>query len=420
MVRERLRRLVMGSAPQTLGLRIGIVGANFGVMVGLAWLLGLAAFGQLTFLWGGAMLAGTILSLGGPLILLRALTDGSGLRSSDIFGYCIIYPGLMAAALLGPLTWSFPDLPWEAILIAGLSINLSFCLASVMRALGSVQWSMALRDAGPQISLGLAAFIAAGTGGEFMMTLAAFVMAAISVLVALWCWRHSRLSSILTPTARPIWSPALYGTGVLGMGLTQMDLIIGGAALSGEAFGLYALLRRVANLVALPVTVATWVSAAPISSAHGQGDLPGLSKASAAGSQIALYPGAVLFVLGLLALPLVSFAASGGLEIAAMTVFAILLCGAMGQVIFASSYTVSTLCGLAQYSVVARVCVIAVYLVATQFIGDDLTIISNAAAYVIALTTGAIGLWWGIRRRLEVDTSALVLFGRKASAWQAS
>lgn len=420
MIRARLRQLAKGAALQTLSLRAAIVGANFGVMVGLAWLLGLEAFGQLTFLWGGAMLAGTLLSLGGPLILLRALTDGRGLRSLDVFGYCLVYPCLLAAALLGPLTWSFPDFPWEAILVAGLSINLLFCLASVMRALGSIQWSMALRDAGPQLSLGVAAFGAAGSGGAFMIILGTFVMGLASVLVAIWCWRHSRLSDVLTQKARPVWSPSLYGTGVLGMGLAQMDLIIGGAILSGEAFGLYALLRRVANLIALPVTVATWISAAPISSAHSQGDQPRLGQASAAGSQIAFYPGAALFAAGLLALPLVGLVAPHGYDMVAMTAFAILLCGAMGQVIFASSYTVSTLCGLATYSVVARVCVIALYLVATQIIGEDLTITGNAAVYVMALTTGAVGLWWAIQCRLGIDTSALALSGRKARTWLAS
>ncbi len=409
----------MGSAPRTLGLRIAIVGTNFGIMIGLAWVLGLEAFGQLTFLWGGAMLAGTILSLGGPLILLRALTDGGGLRLWDIFGYCLIYPGLVAMALLGPLTWSFPDLPWEAVLIAGLGVNLLFCLASVMRALGSIQSSMALRDAGPQLSLGIGATFAAGFSGETTIVLAAIVMGLAGIAVTIWCSRQSNFTDVLTQTARPVWSPSLYGTGVLGMGLAQMDLIIGGAILSGEAFGLYALLRRVANLVALPVTVATWVSAAPISSANGRGDLAGLCKASAEGSKIAFYPGAALFVTGLMSLPLAGIIAPNGLEIAAMTVFAILLCGALGQVIYASSYTVSTLCGLAQYSVYARVLVIFVYVLAIQIIGENLTIVGNAVAYVVALTMGAISLWWAIQRRLGIDTSALVLIGRKAREWQA-
>ena len=399
--------MLQRSAPRTFGLRAGIVGGNFGIMVGLAALLGLDAFGQLAFIWGAALMASTVLSLGGPLILLRSLTDGGGMRQWDVLGYAIFYPCMMAAGVIGPLTWIFPTIAWEAILFGGLAINLLFCLASAMRALGSVQMSMGLRDAGPQVALGLAALAAGHLGPAAIIHAAAVIMGVLGAFVVFWCLSHAGLQAILTHR-RQRWDGSLYGTSVLGMGLSQVDLLIGGAVLPGEAFGLYALLRRIANLVALPVSVATWVSAAAISGAFGAGDMRRLADASARGSQIALYPGTVLFVVGLCALPFVSLIAADAVNKMGEAVFAVLLLGAFGQVLFASSYTVATLCGLARYTVLARLCVIMCYGVIALMIGPDLSILSNALAYVAALSFGGVTLWWHVRRELGIDTSALV------------
>ena len=52
---ERIFRLTKAFAAPTLILRAGLVGGNFIVMMGLAWGLGLAMFGELMVLWAVAM-----------------------------------------------------------------------------------------------------------------------------------------------------------------------------------------------------------------------------------------------------------------------------------------------------------------------------------------------------------------------------
>ena len=81
---------------QALGLRGAVVGLNFVLMLGLAALLGFEVFGRLAAYWGGALVAGTVVSLGGPLILLRVLTDGRGMRAVDVYKIAFLYPGLLA------------------------------------------------------------------------------------------------------------------------------------------------------------------------------------------------------------------------------------------------------------------------------------------------------------------------------------
>ena len=74
MILKKFINFAKQYAMGTLALRGGIVGINFAIMIGLAGFLGLDAFGTLAVTWGLALMVATVLSLGGPLMLLRHLT----------------------------------------------------------------------------------------------------------------------------------------------------------------------------------------------------------------------------------------------------------------------------------------------------------------------------------------------------------
>ncbi|WP_341366843.1 hypothetical protein [Yoonia sp. BS5-3] len=401
----------------TLALRGGIVGLNFVIMIGLAAYLGLDAFGALAVAWGLALVAGTVLSLGGPLMLLRHLTDGGGLSSQVVILQVMVLPFLLAAIAYPLLEAVFPGSPWLAILLAGLGINLVTCLASIMRALGSLQLSMALRDAGPQLALGQAVVFGAHTG-DMVLIYTLFWLGLFAALAGFWCVRHPRFNSLIKPRGKAAdiaWS--LWGTAVLGTGLAQVDIIAAAHLLSPEEVGLYALLRRLANLVALPVSVATWVSAAPVSAAFGARDIRQLQHASAKGSQIAFLPSLILFAAGCAVLPLSSWI----LEDAAGVLALILLIGALVQAIFASSYTVATLCAQAHWAAGARLLSIGLYLILAFHLGASaIGPIQNALLYVGAISAGSLGLWVVIWWQMGVDTSVMVLMREKGAVWRLS
>ncbi|WP_342068693.1 lipopolysaccharide biosynthesis protein [Yoonia algicola] len=403
-----------------MGLRVGIVGVNFGVMLGLAALLGLEVFGQLAALWGAALVAGTLVSLGGPVILLRVLTDGRGLRAIDILKVAVLYPGALALIVWSGAALIWPDMPWLAILGVGFCVNLLGCLGSVMRALGSVHASMALRDAGPQVGLGLAALATptAGVAGVLLLCAAVLLLFALGSLF----WVAPRMfgTQVLACTYRPYLSLSLWATSVTGMVVAQIDLILGGAVISGEALGVYALLRRIANLVALPVSVATWVSGPAVSAANGAGDMTALARASAHSSQIAMLPGLVLFGGALLALPVLPFVFPQTAGAVPGMIFVVLLLGALGQVVLASSFTVATLCGLPRFAVAARLLMTGLYLGWFAWWGAELTALANALGYAGALSLGGLALWWAVRRKLGIDTSATVLRRAKEGQWKTS
>ena len=95
MIRMALHKLRQTDAAGPLLLRAAVVGLNFCVMVWLSFQLGLSAFGALIYLWGAALVTSTIVSCGGPLVLLRALCDGSGLRATQIVGLTVVVPSLL-------------------------------------------------------------------------------------------------------------------------------------------------------------------------------------------------------------------------------------------------------------------------------------------------------------------------------------
>ncbi len=403
-----------------MGLRAGIVGANFAVMLCLAAWLGLETFGPLAALWGAALVAGTVVSLGGPVILLRMLTDGTGLRGFDICNMVLIVPGVLAltAYLICMTFW--PAWPWAAIIGAGYCANILGCLASVMRSLESVQVSMVLRDAGPQLALGLSGLVAYSTDPGAILALSAIMMAAIAVAGALWISADNAFKAITCHVYRPFLSLSQWASSVLGMVVSQIDLIVGGALISAEQLGVYAVLRRVANLVALPVSVATWVSAPAISAAYGKGSFSALCKASREASRIAVVPGVGLFVLGIILVPLLPVVFPEVAGINPSLIFFVLLLGALGQVFWAASFTVATLCGAAHQAMTSRAIMIVCYLLWFAMSEPEGLALGNAVGYVGALTIGGFILWGMIKRGIGVDTSAAACITRKGGLWRTS
>ena len=170
--------------------------------------------------------------------------------------------------------------------------------------------------------------------------------------------------------------------------------------------------------MALPVSVATWVSAPAVSAAFGAQDRAALQSASAHGSRIAWAPSVVLCgmglacVLGALVLPEPVLSPQMAL------VFAVMLCGALGQAFWASGYTVATLTDGPALSFAARLIVLAGYLAMAFGQGAGLSALGNALAYVVAMSAGSFWLWMALRRRCGVDTSAAVLWRDGGLLWR--
>lgn len=420
MIRMALHRLRQTDAAGPLLLRAAVVGLNFCVMVWLSFQLGLSAFGALIYLWGAALVTSTIVSCGGPLVLLRALCDGSGLRSTQIVGLTAVVPSLLCGIGWFASASFMPDDRWPPLFAVAFSANAVGCLASIMRAMGSVQTSMVLRDAGPFTALGFAALLQPQGDPEALLWMVAALMCLMAMAATFWCVMHRSALAKHVGGHSKWFSWSLWGTSIMGMVMAQVDLIIGGILMSTEALGLYALLRRIANVVALPVTVATWVSAKPVAAAYGAGDQSALKHASAKGSRIAWYP-----ALGIAAVCLCGLALAAASPWPVVTAqiaicFGILLIGALAQAFLASGFTVATLSNQASLSVIARTVTILSYLCFAAWFATNMSPISNALGYTVAMCLGSGLVWAVLLQRLGIDTSARVLWRREVLAWKTS
>lgn len=420
MLMHVLQRLGGRSATTALLSRAGMVGANFAVMLSLTSTLGMAVFGELVFLWGQALVISTVVSCGGPLLVLRNLSGGRGLRAARIAWLAVVLPAIMGLVIWLGATAVWPQPQWLAVIIAAFNINFLNCLASIMRALGSVQISMILRDAGPFVALGIAGVAAATAEVATIIIWAALVMALMACAALVWCYQRHIPQTGIDAGDQIGWTWSLWGTQVLGMVLAQIDLILGGLLLPAQDLGLYAVLRRVANVVALPVSVATWISAKPVAAACGAHDPVAMQAASAHGSQVAWYTGLGLAVGCFAGLALAAAWPQSMVTGIAAQSFSVLVLGALAQAFFASGLTVATLGNQARLSAVARGLSILLYLSAAAVIGSTLTPLSNALSYVSAITAGSVLVWWGVWRRFGIDTSAYVLWTSEAVRWRTS
>ena len=396
---------VTGAALGLIALRGAAVAVNFGVMVGLSVWLGLPAFGVLAHLWAVAMVISTLIAAGGPLVILRARPEEAW-RCFLCVG--VLHPfGLAVLAVFAVWAGGF-WLVWQSVLVLGLAIVFAQGVASLLRVWGNVSLSMLLRDVAPVLALGAAALglaepAVAVLGAAVILT----VVCALSLLFGVVRYGAGTARDCTDAQQGTLWLSS-----ILGMGQAQADLVIAGLFLPPEVFGLYALLRRVANLVALPVTVATWVCAGPVASAFARNDGGALARATAQASAIAWYP-----ALGLVVLVGIGSAGLGVMQLpvlppAMLPVFAVLLCGALLQAYWAAGYPVANLGPSPLMAVEARGIALIVYGMIALAGGAALGPFGHALAYTLALAAGSFHLWRRLWRALAVDTSARVLWRR--------
>lgn len=399
-----------------LCLRGGMVGVNFLIMLGLAAHLGLTGFGRLAFLWSLVLFAGTCVSCGIPLVLLRIAANGCRPQTGLLIGLVWGVPagGLIMLYAVGQ--WVAPDQPWLTLTILALAINAITCLASLLRGAGSVNGSMVLRDAAPQLALGAAALCGAATpAGLLAITAIGLLVLAGLLTIGVLLWMP-----VQATTVRPKEASALWGTSVAGVGVAQMDLILGGLIFAPEVLGLYALLKRIANLVALPVTVATWVGAGPIARAAAARDTVALQAASLQASRVALWPGMALTAVGFGAVALLPQLVTVPAGAGARGVFAVLIIANLVQVWLAAGMPVATLSGLGSVAFRARLLMLGVFLAGAAATALYLTPLGLAVLTAAALSLGGLWLRARLQRELGVETSAAALWPRGGARWKHS
>lgn len=402
--------------------------SNFLSMLAIAYCLGIDEYGRFVFIWTMGIVASSVISFGLPVYLLREMSitsasDGRGVSVSFALKMGVALPAVFVGIIwgLGSLGLHFDvlqcigvtreNLPLVLILAFFLNLNTNF--SSATYALGFMNASMFQRDALPQVFASLAAVIAVVMG----QAQSTFVLLLISIMMGLWLIAiaiailvANRSKAIFgAPRGGGGYTVSFWGGAVLGMVWAQIDVLVGSVFMTPAQLGAYNILRRVANLAALPVTISTWATVGDFSRAFAAGDRAKIEETNRRALTLSVYPGAALLLICVPLYAVLAHIYTLPRGESLFTAYLILLAQSAVLLAFAPGMTVAQSSGNERAVVWARLVGLGVFLAVVSVdwpIGSDV----KTAISLVSGTLAMSGFVWIILNgRLAVDTSMCVL-----------
>ncbi len=409
------------------------VAMNFLAMLGIAFFMGIEEYGRFVFLWASAHVWGAVISLGMPVYLLRefALRDSEGGNAATpvrVLALVVAAPAFLCVALWSVLgVVARAPLGLEGVLqldvlplalLIGYLFNLNTNLASGFHGLGLGGFSMLQRDALPQVLALAAAGLAAGDYETTILTFAG-AMAVGALLGGALLWRMQR--------GRPIFGRgrgnsghfrlpfAFWGSAILGVIWAQVDILVGQLLMTPAELGVYNILRRVANLAALPVTISTWATVGDFSRAFASGNRGQMVETNRRGLLLSIVPGAFLIAASLPMYPFLVWMYGLSDAVSSFEAYLLLLLQTGVLVFFATATTICLTSGSERLAVVGRFLGIGCYVIIVLPFSAAMSqpMIANAAAVAAGAAIAHVYIWMNVKRRLLVDASAISLMRRR-------
>jgi O-antigen/teichoic acid export membrane protein len=435
-----IRRLTGGQAGTYL-TRGSVVGSNFAVMIALAALLSPDEFGRLVYLWTFALVLSAVGTIGASAYFLREFSallgrgDGAPRFNTGLLVLLgLILPAVVIGGLIGALIFLARDTSMFAagirpttgeLLATGVVAWLANAitnLASLSRVLDQVNLSMAMRDASAPMVLLIATLAAIAIHGDAPGVVAIFqIHIAIAAALVLGWWgqifvRDGRINRLLA-WRRIDGFPDIFG--LWGMQASNafsagIDVMAGGLFLGEAQLGYYQLVKRIANLAALPQMVANWAVIVALGKAHGAQDRDGIAQAVRQGARITLMPLALLLPLSAAVIAGVTYWLGYPMDATALATALLLLAAAATHSFFCSNGVLVQQTGLEYHALAAQLGGLALFGACTiAFLTIDASPALLALAQWLAILAAALILWRTIRKRLGVDSSLLVLLERR-------
>lgn len=407
--------------------RGGVVGMNFFSMLVIAFLMKADEFGYYALMWASAMSLSSIVSVGAPSLLLRELSAYQingycGISRGHVLRLVLVWPVVLLVTVVG-LAVTVPAIlpvfgkpvpalgPTLLVAAAAFAINILNVIAVVYRILGHAGKAMALRDAGPQALMLVATILVAFRGRpEAQTSFAAFLILAFATVAMALVLTQQRLKEQFARlpkdhvAGRRVLVAGFWGTTVANMVWTQVDVLLGGLVLAPATLGHYQLLKRIANLAAMPQIIANWSAVVQIGRAFAAGDNGRIQVECRRALGLSVVPMLTVVVGTILAMPL--FVRAFDLPATSNTwiVMALLLAGSAMNVLSGLNFVVASQCHLERHAMGARIAglVVTVLLIASLgAMGVTFVALANLAG---VLATNLV-LWVIVRNRLGVDTS---------------
>lgn len=272
-------------------------------------------FGRFAFAIAAARMVAAVVSGGMAGYLLREIPSrlARGERPLSLGRIALLGVGLPLIATLGAAL-AVGELPVEfaafsgvetgggtlvtAILALGFAFSVVGVAGTLVRVGAGSLAGMAVQQALPFAALALAMvprLFGIDYGVIDLLTAAAALLIGTSGLMILWQTRPTMpgaASGGATPglgralrEAAPFW-----GNGVLIALATQLDIVIAALFIPSAELGSYALIRNIANLVAIPRMIANWAIATRVARAWAAGDREGLRRSADEGRRLSARP----------------------------------------------------------------------------------------------------------------------------------
>lgn len=412
--------------------RGGVVGTNFFSMLVIAFLMKADEFGYYALMWASAMSLSSVVSVGVPSLLLRELSayqvDGyCGISRGHALRLILVWPAVLLVAVVGLAAAAGPAIlpvfgkpvpalgPTLLAAAAALAINILNVIAVVYRILGHAGMAMALRDAGPQALMLVATILVAFRGRpEAQTSFAAFLILAFVTVSMVLVLTRQRLKEQFTrlpkdhAAGRHVIVTGFWGTAVANMVWTQVDILLGGLVLAPAALGHYQVLKRIANLAAMPQIIANWSAVVQIGRAFAAGDNGRIQAECRKTLGLAVFPLLGLLAGTILAMPLIIRVFDLPPTSGTWIVMIFLLAGSATNVLFGLNFLVASQCHLEHHALGTRI----VGLVVTALLIAGFGAKGNipvAIAYFAGMLAANVALWAVVRNRLGVDTSVAAI-----------
>lgn len=414
-------------------MRMGISFSQLVIVVVAGTLLDQADFGRFAIIYAGARLLAAFAGLGAPSFLLkdvpwrqaRGLPWHSAGAATLTF---IVYPALICAAAgagaeaIGSTgTAYYPLLPGEGAAMALLGFVWAGMLAlgAYVRTTRGPTEAMLVADLYTPLAMlaALVALWAAGLPQVIRIVLLCCVIVGATQL-AMLAWHAVRgWIPVGGPNAELVRIRELiayWGTVLLNTASTQIDILIAGSVVGPVTTGVYTIIKRITNILALPMSIAVWMLAPRISRASATDDRNALAAAARSGIRLAFFPALALTVAVAASAPWWFAWFEIPLAREAIAVLAILLFANLLSVAFGPSMMFATQTGMPQVAV--RALLMAVVVAgAWMAIGGTLGgVVLIAIGQVLMYLIINIPIRRAVSRRFALDYSISSMFSRRS------
>lgn len=426
LTREKLQFAMLAA------MRMGISFSQLIIVVVAGTLLDKADFGRFAIIFAGARLLAAFAGLGAPSFLLKdvpwrqakALPWHSTGAAMLTF---IVYPALICAAVgagaeaIGTTgTEYYPLQPGEGAVMALLGFVWAGMLAlgAYVRTTRGPTEAMLVADLYTPLAMLAALVMLWAIGLADLIDLVLLCCAIVGATqLAMLAWHAVKgWIPVGGPDAEPVRIRELlayWGTVLLNTASTQIDILIAGSVVGPVATGVYTIIKRITNILALPMSIAVWMLAPRISRASATDDRKALAAAARSGIRLAFYP-ALALTLAVAATAPWWFA---WFEIAlvreSVAILAILLFANLLSVAFGPSMMFATQTGMPQVALKAALAAVIVsgvwMIVGGSFLGATAIALGQIVMYVII----NIPIRSAMLERFGLEITLLQLLSRK-------